>query len=130
MKTHDWSQFAEKVHMAVDSSLETHFERGLSGLELEFNLLDHALRPVTTVGYGPGRQSFADYLLQGHVPAWIKPQCQREVFHWMAELVTRPYYDPLGTAIEGRILEAVLLRALEEASLAFGESFHALHGNL
>ena len=130
MQTPDWSQFAEKVHLAVDSSLETHFERGLSGLELEFNLLDHAMRPVTTVGYGPGRQSFADYLLQGHVPEWIKPQCQLEVFHWMAELVTQPYYDPLGTAIEGRLLEAVLLRALEEASLAFGESFYALHGNL
>ena len=130
MQTPDWSQFAEKVHLAVDSSLETHFERGLSGLELEFNLLDHAMRPVTTVGYGPGRQSFADYLLQGHVPEWIKPQCQLEVFHWMAELVTQPYYDPLGTAIEGRILEAVLLRALEDASLAFGESFYALHGNL
>ncbi len=130
MQTPDWSQFAEKVHLAVDSSLETHFERGLSGLELEFNLLDHAMRPVTTVGYGPGRQSFADYLLRGHVPEWIKPQCQLEVFHWMAELVTQPYYDPLGTAIEGRLLEAVLLRALDEASLAFGESFYALHGNL
>ena len=130
MQTTDWSQFAEKVQLAVESSLETHFERGLSGLELEFNLLDHALRPVTTVGYGPGRQSFADYLLEGHVPDWIKPQCQLEVFHWMAELVTQPYYDPMGTAMEGRLLEAVLGRALEDASLAFGESFHALHGNL
>lgn len=130
MKTSDWSQFAEKFHLAVDSSLETHFHRGLSGLELEFNLLDHALRPVTTVGYGPGRQSFADYLLGEHVPEWVKPQCQLEVFHWMAELVTQPFYDPLGTAIEGRMLEAVLLDALEGASLAFGENFHALHGNL
>jgi succinyl-diaminopimelate desuccinylase len=130
MQTSDWSQFAEKVHLAVDSSLETHFERGLSGLELEFNLLDHALRPVTTVGYGPGRQSFADYLLGQHVPEWIKPQCQLEVFHWMAELVTQPFYDVLGTAIEGRMLEAVLLDALEEASLAFGENFYALHGNV
>lgn len=130
MQTNDWSQFAEKVHLAVESSLETHFTRGLSGLELEFNLLDHGLRPVTTVGYGPGRQSFADYLLKEHVPEWIKPQCQLEVFHWMAEFVTQPFYHPLGTAIEGRLLEAILLDALGRAALAFGEDFHALHGNL
>ncbi len=130
MQSPDWSRFAEKVHLAVESSIETHFARGLSGLELEFNLLDHGLRPVTTVGYGPGRQSFADYLLAEHVPEWIRPQCQLEVFHWMAELVTQPFYHPLGTAIEGRLLEAVLLDALDQASLAFGEDFHALHGNL
>lgn len=130
MKTSDWSQFAEKVHLAVESSLETHFERGLSGLELEFNLLDHELRPVTTVGYGPGRRSFADFLLDEHMPAWAKPYCQREVFHWMAEVATRPYYDARGTALEGRLLEAAVLNALSDAGLAFGETFFALHGNL
>jgi succinyl-diaminopimelate desuccinylase len=130
MKTADWPQFAQKVQLAVESSLETHFDRGLSGLELEFNLLDHDLRPVTTVGFGPGRKSFADYLLEQHVPAWARSRFQLEVFHWMAEAATRPYYSFRGTALEARILEAVVLNALAGAGLAFGETFYALHGNL
>jgi succinyl-diaminopimelate desuccinylase len=130
MKTADWSQFAEKIRLAVESSLETHFERGLSGLELEFNLLDHALRPVTTVGYGPGRRSFADYLLKEHMPEWARSRCQFEVFHWMAEVATRPYYGVWGTALEGRVLEALVNGALAGAGLTFGERFYALHGNL
>ena len=89
MKTPDWSRFAQKVQLAVESSLETHYDRGLSGLEVEFNLLDAGLKPVTTVGFGPGRRSFADYLLEEHVPAWARSRCQLEVFHWMTEVTTR-----------------------------------------
>ena len=69
----DWAKFAEKFRLAIESSLETHFERGLSGLELEYNVLDSELRPVTTVGFGPGRRSFSDYLMAEHIPEWARP---------------------------------------------------------
>jgi succinyl-diaminopimelate desuccinylase len=130
MKTADWGKFAEKVRLGIESSIETHFERGLSGLELEFNVLDSAIRPVTTVGFGPGRRSFSDYLMAEHIPKWVGSRFQLEVFHWMTEAATRPYYDLRGTAMEGRVLEAVVLNALAGAGLAFGEQFLALHGNL
>ena len=58
------------------------------------------------------------------------PGFQLEVFHWMTECATRPYYDFRGTAMEGRLLEAVLINALAGAGLAFGEPFLRLHGNL
>lgn len=130
MATVDWAKFAEKVRLGIESSLETHFERGLSGLELEYNVLDSELRPVTTVGFGPGRRSFSDYLMAEHIPEWARSRFQLEVFHWMTEGATRPYYDFRGTAMEGRLLEAVVINALAGAGLAFGEQFLPLHGNL
>ncbi len=130
MKTTDWSKFGEKVRLAVEASLDTHYGGGLSGLELEFNVLDEALRPVTVVGYGPKRRSFADYLLAEHMNGWAQDRCHLEVFHWMVEVVTRPYYGIHGTVMEGRILESVVLNALARTGLAFGERFYPLHGNL
>jgi succinyl-diaminopimelate desuccinylase len=130
MKTSDWGTFAEKFRLAVESSLETHFERGLSGLELEFNVLDRELRPVTAVGYGPERRSFADHLMDRYLPEAVRPRFQLEVFHWMIEGATRPYYSARGTALEGRLLEAAAWNALARAGLAFGERFFALHGNV
>ncbi len=130
MKTGDWGTFAEKFRLAVESSLETHFGRGLSGLELEFNVLDRELRPVTAVGYGPERRSFADHLMDRYLPEAARPRFQLEVFHWMIEGATRPYYSARGTALEGRLLEAAAWNALARAGLAFGERFFALHGNV
>ncbi len=130
MKTTDWSKFGEKVRLAVEASLDTHYGGGLSGLELEFNVLDSGLRPVTVVGYGPKRRSFADYLLAEHMNGWARDRCHLEVFHWMVEVVTRPYYGVHGTVMEGRILESVVLNALARTGLAFGERFFPLHGNL
>ncbi|MEJ2420314.1 MAG: M20/M25/M40 family metallo-hydrolase [Acidobacteriota bacterium] len=130
MKTVNWEKFGEKVRMAVSSSLESHFERGTSGMELEFNILDSQLRPVLTVGYGPEQRSFADYFHDQHLPAWLGERAQLEVFHWMTEVATRPYYHPMGTALEARLLEAAVFNALARAGLEFGETFGALHGNL
>ncbi len=130
MKSADWGRFAEKVQLALASSAEGDFARGTSGVELEFNVLDERLRPVERVGFGPERRSFADYLVERHVPSWAKDRVQLEVFHWMVEAATRPYYSPLGTALEARVLEALVGNALGGASLAFGERFYALHGNL
>jgi len=116
--------------MAVASALESHFERGTSGLEVEFNILDESLRPVTRVGYGPESRSFADYLTDERAPAWLRGRLQREVFHWMTEFATRPYYSPEGAALEAKVLEGVLLDVLDEAGLSAGGRYYALHGNL
>lgn len=126
----DWSRFAEKYLMAVASALESHFERGTSGLEVEFNLLDAQLRPVTRVGWGPESRSFADVLTDERAPAWLRGRLQREVFHWMTEFATRPYYAPEGAAFEAKVLEGALLDVLDEAGLAAGGRYYALHGNL
>ncbi len=130
MKRTDWPKFAEKVRMAVESSVQDQFERGTSGLELEFNILDSRFRPVVHVGYGPEHRSFADFLHGEYYPSWVGKRSHLEVFNWMTEMVTRPYYHPMGTALEGRALEAAVRNALSRAGLAFGERFHALHGNL
>lgn len=130
MKAADWGTFAEKFQLAVESSLETHFDRGLSGLELEFNVLGGDGRPVTFVGSGPERRSFADHLLERALPEGARDRFQLEVFHWMVEGATRPYYAPEGTAWEGRLIEAAVWDALGRAGLSFGERFYALHGNV
>ncbi len=126
----EWRRFAEKVRLAVESSLESHFASGTAGLEVEFNVLGRDLRPVLRVGWGPESRSFADYLHDRRLPRWLEERAQLEVFHWMTEVATRPYYSALGAAFEARVLEGVVLNTLAEAGLSFGERFYALHGNV
>jgi hypothetical protein len=52
---YEWYRFAEKVELAIESSRESHFDGGTSGLEVEFNILDAELSPVEGVGSGPER---------------------------------------------------------------------------
>ncbi|MEW6366783.1 MAG: M20/M25/M40 family metallo-hydrolase [Acidobacteriota bacterium] len=126
----DWHRFAEKYRLATESSIENQFDRGTSGLEVEFNILDGALRPVDRVGFGPESRSFADVISSERLPDWARRRIQLEVFHWMTEIATRPYYSPQGAVYEARILEGVVANTLAEAGLSLGERFYMLHGNI
>jgi len=130
MNAAGWGKFAEKYWMAVAASLESHFESGTSGLEVEWNVLNRSLAPVLRVGWGADSRSFADYLHGERLPRWIADRARLEVFHWMTEVATRPYYSPLGAAYEARLLEGAIVNTLSEVGLSLGERFVLLHGNL
>ncbi|MCP4900285.1 MAG: M20/M25/M40 family metallo-hydrolase [bacterium] len=130
LPTTDWYRFAEKVELAIETSREESFEGGTSGLEVEFNILDQDFNPVVRVGTGPERRSFADYLYEERLPEWVRKRFQLEVFHWMTEIATKPYYDGVNTAIEARLLEGVLLNTLFELGLTSGDEFVATHGSI
>jgi succinyl-diaminopimelate desuccinylase len=123
-------QFVEKYRLALESAQRDHPAGGLNGFELEWNLLDEHFRPLLTVGSGPSKQSFVDYLRADCLPVWLKDFSQLEVFHWMIEWATRPYYSPRGSVYEGRLMEAVLANALKRAGTQFGERLYYWHGNL
>ncbi len=124
------AKFAEKYLLAREAALKSNFKSGTSGLEVEFNLLDADFKPVLTVGSGPDQQSFIDYLRAHHLPAWLSDRNQLEVFHWMTEWATRPYYSTVGVVYEARLLEASLYNALAKTGREFGEQLYAWHGNL
>ena len=128
--TFDPTQFAEKYKLALEAVSKDKPEGGLNGFELEWNLLDEQFRPLLTVGSGPARQSFVDYLRAECLPPWLASFSQLEVFHWMVEFATRPYYSPRGAIFEARIMEAVLVNALSRAGAQFGERLFYWHGNL
>jgi len=123
-------KFAEKYKLAVQSAQEQKPDGGLNGVELEWNLLDEQLRPLLTVGAGPARQSFVDYLRGHSIAPWLANFSQLEVFHWMVEFATRPYYSPRGAAYEARLMEAILMNSLSRAGTQFGERLFHWHGNL
>jgi acetylornithine deacetylase/succinyl-diaminopimelate desuccinylase-like protein/gamma-glutamyl:cysteine ligase YbdK (ATP-grasp superfamily) len=123
-------QFAEKYRLARESAAKAAPEGGLCGFELEWNLLDARLKPLLTVGSGPSQVSFVDYLRAERLPAWAREFSQLEVFHWMIEWATRPYYSPRAAVYEGRLLEATLINALHQAGAEFGEKLYHWHGNL
>ncbi|HRK90082.1 MAG TPA: hypothetical protein PK152_13180, partial [Anaerolineales bacterium] len=123
-------QFAEKYQLALEEAMKDKPQGGLAGFEQEWNLLDEDLRPLLTVGAGPSQHSFVDYLRAECIPAWQKQYSQLEVFHWMVEWATRPYYTPRGAIYEARLMEASLMNALHRAGLNFGERLHYWHGNL
>ncbi|MEW6568071.1 MAG: M20/M25/M40 family metallo-hydrolase [Chloroflexota bacterium] len=123
-------RFSEKVLLARQAAIEEHPLRGTTGLELEWNLLDARLQPLQTVGTGPARRSFADVLREDFLPEWLAERTQLEVYHWMIEWNTRPYYSPQLAIYEARLLEACLLNALARAGRVFGERLYACHGNL
>jgi len=124
------SKFAEKYLLAREAALGGKFRSGTCGFEIELNILDDDLRPVLTVGSGPDQQSFIDHLLEHEIPGWLSDRAQREVFHWMIEWATRPYYSATGAVYEQRLLEAALLNALAKAGREFGKRLYAYHGNL
>jgi succinyl-diaminopimelate desuccinylase len=128
--TFDPNRFAEKYQLALESAVKEKPDDGLNGFELEWNLLDEQFRPLLTVGSGPEQQSFVDYLRAETLPPWLRGFSQLEVFHWMIEFATRPYYTPRGAVFEARLMEAVLLNALAQAGRNFGERLYSWHGNL
>ena len=123
-------QFADKYLLAVEQAIKEKPQSGLNGFEQEWNLLDEDLRPLLTVGAGPSQQSFVDYLRAECIPPWQAQFSQLEVFHWMVEWATRPYYHPRGAIYEARLMEASLINALHCAGVNFGERLHYWHGNL
>src|SRR5215217_5881263 len=123
-------KFADKYLLAVEQAIKESPSRGLHGFEQEWNLLDEDLRPLLTVGAGPSKQSFVDYLRAECISPWQAQFSQLEVFHWMIEWATRPYYTPRGAIYEARLMEASLINALHRAGINFGERLHYWHGNL
>ena len=128
--TYDLVRFADKYRLALATALEETPDSGLCGFELEWNLLDSHFRPLLTVGSGPSQQSFIDYLRSCVLSDELRPFSQLEVFHWMIELVTRPYFHPKGAVYESRLMEAVLINALHQAGRDFEEQLYPWHGNL
>jgi succinyl-diaminopimelate desuccinylase len=123
-------KFADKYLIAVEEAIKEKPSSGLNGFEQEWNLLDEDLRPLLTVGAGPSQHSFVDYLRAECVPQWQAQFSQLEVFHWMIEWATRPYYSPRGAIYEARLQEASLINSLHRAGINFGERLHYWHGNL
>lgn len=123
-------QFADKYRLALQQAARDKPSGGLNGFEQEWNLLDEKLRPLLTVGAGPSQQSFVDYLRAECIPPWQRQFSQLEVFHWMIEWATRPYYSPRGAIYEARLMEASLINALHQAGASFGERLYYWHGNL
>jgi len=123
-------KFPEKYHLALEQSIKENPQGGLNGFEQEWNMLDENLRPLLNVGAGPNQQSFIDYLRAECIPPWQKQFSQLEVFHWMIEWATRPYYSPRGAIFEARLMEASLVNALHRAGSTFGERLYYWHGNL
>jgi succinyl-diaminopimelate desuccinylase len=123
-------KFADKYLLAVEQAIKEKPSSGLNGFEQEWNLLDEDLRPLLTVGAGPSQQSFVDYLRAECIPQWQAQFSQLEVFHWMVEWATRPYYHPRGAIYEARLMEGSLINALHSAGINFGERLHYWHGNL
>ncbi len=122
--------FADKYRLAVEQLAKDNPSGGLNGFEQEWNLLDEQLRPLRTVGAGPAEQSFVDYLRAECISPWLGQFSQLEVFHWMVEWATRPYFTPRGAIYEARLMEAALINALHRAGVNFGERLHHWHGNL
>ena len=127
---YDPSLFAEKYQLALESAMESQPQTGLCGFELEWNLLDSEFRPLLTVGSGPSKQSFVDYFRAECLSPWSRGYSQLEVFHWMIEWATRPYFFPRGAVYESRLMEATLTNALHKAGQQFGERLYSWHGNL
>src|SRR5262245_34532135 len=123
-------KFADKYLLAVEQAIKEKPSSGLNGFEQEWNLLDEDLRPLLTVGAGPSQHSFVDYLRAECIPPWQAQFSQLEVFHWMIEWATRPYYGPRGAIYEARLMEAALINALHRAGVNFGERLYYWHGNL
>ncbi|MBN1536832.1 MAG: M20/M25/M40 family metallo-hydrolase [Anaerolineales bacterium] len=122
--------FAEKFRLATQSAQKFKPSGGLCGFELEWNLLDSQCRPLMTVGSGPDQKSFVDFLRDDCVSPWSKEYSQLEVFNWMIEWATRPYFDPLGAVYEARLFEGILINAMHKAGALYNEHLYYWHGNL
>lgn len=127
---YDPIQFAEKYQLSIETARRDFPNYGTCGLEIELFLLDSDLRPLLTVGTGPNKKSFVDYLRENHIPESVLPLTDLEAFQWMIEWGTNPYYSARGAIYEGRILQGVVLNALHKAGQAFDEKLHLWQGNL
>ena len=127
---YDPGQTADKYQLALKTGRDAKPDGGLYGFELEWNLLDTQFRPLLTIGSGPAQLSFVDYLRAECLSPWLRDFSQLEVFHWMIEWATRPYYQPRGAIFEGRLIEGVLINALQKAGEAFDERIYTWPGNL
>ncbi len=123
-------QFIEKYKLALEAALKQQPQGGLCGFELEWNLLDQRFHPLLTVGKGPSELSFVDFLRAECIHPALRGFSQLEVFHWMIEWATRPYYSPRATIFEARLIEASMINALDKAGRKFGERLYYWHGNL
>ncbi len=130
MSPTELGRFVEKYHLARQAALSSAFDRGTNGLEVEWNVVNAAFRPLHHIGAGPDARSFIEAFREQFVPPALADRNHLEVFHWMTEWVTRPYYHPLGAAYEARVLEGCLLNALNAAGLSFGERLFAWPGNV
>jgi len=72
-------------------------------------MLDSNFWPLLTLGSGPNRISFVDFIRDEVLSPAFRQYSQLEVYHWMIEWATRPYYNLVGAVYESRILEAVLI---------------------
>jgi len=102
--SYDLVRFTEKYRLAVDSARKERPDGGLCGFELEWNMLDSEMRPLLTVGSGPSKQSFVDYMRSSGLSPFMRAFSQLEVFHWMIEWATRPFYEPRHAVYEGRLM--------------------------
>ncbi len=124
------NQFVEKYKLSLEAALKQQPQGGLCGMELEWNLLDSQFHPLLTVGAGPAEMSFVDYLRAECIHPGLRGFSQLEVFHWMVEWATRPFYSPRATIYEARLLEASLINSLDVAGRRFGQHLYYWHGNL
>ena len=128
--TADLTRFAEKFQLAREIALKEIPARGTCGFELEWNMVDSELRPLEWVADGSSRLSFVDVLRNEYLPEALREKSQLEVFHWMIEWATEPYYTPVGAVYEARLLEAALINALGKAGRAGGQRLFTYPGNL
>ena len=130
MAEYDLQGFISKYLHALDVARDNTINGGICGFELEWNMLDSHFRPLLTVGSGPSQQSFVDFLRGEIIPPFFREYSQLEVYNWMIEWATRPYYHLRGAVYEGRIMEAILINSLHNAGQRFGERLFYWHGNL
>jgi acetylornithine deacetylase/succinyl-diaminopimelate desuccinylase-like protein/gamma-glutamyl:cysteine ligase YbdK (ATP-grasp superfamily) len=123
-------QFAEKYLLALESSTKENPKGGLFGFELEWNLLDPEFKPFRKIQEGSTEKSFIDFMREQCIPPSLLEFSQREVFHWMVEWATEPFYTPRRAVYEARLLEGVLINANHKACKRIGKRVYYWHGNL
>lgn len=126
----NFNNFIEKFQLAKEASVRAKPAGGLSGLEIEWNLLDSDFHPLLTVGVGPDQQSFVDYLRANFISSRLRSFSQLEVFHWMIEWATQPFYNPRTAVYAARLYEGILINALNRVGREFDQHLYYWHGNL
>ena len=124
------NRFVDKFLHALEVAPDSKPEGGICGFELEWNLLNSNFNPLLTIGEVTNRKSFVDFLRTDIYPSSMYQQSQLEVFHWMIEWATKPYYHLQAAVYESRVAEAVLINCLRKAGSKYGERYYYLHGNL
>ena len=124
------ARFVDRLELARETAARNFPERGTSGLELEWNVMGADLRPALTWPGVPSQAAFADALREAHLPEWLARYSQLEVFNWMIEWATDPFYSPPLAVYQARLFEACLLTTVERASTGGAGPLRAWHGNL